>query len=60
MEQTKIYRALRHMNLRAVSQASGVHRNTLYGFMAGRTKLSQETMDKLRAYFEQRGVSLNG
>ena len=48
------------MNLRAVSQASGVHRNTLYGFMAGRTKLSQETMDKIRAYFEQRGVSLNG
>jgi plasmid maintenance system antidote protein VapI len=60
MDQTKFFRALRHMNLRAVSEASGVHRNTLYAFMAGRSKLSPETIEKLRVYLEARGVVISG
>lgn len=60
MEQLRFHRALRHMNLRAVSRETGVHSNTLYAFMAGKSKLCAKTMDKLRIYLEARGFNLNG
>lgn len=60
MEQIRFHRALRHMNLRAVAREAGVHSNTLYAFMAGRSKLCDKTMEKLRTYLESKGFNLNG
>lgn len=60
MEQLRIHRALRHMNLRWVAREAGVHRNTLYSFMAGKSKLSPESIAKLRAFLESKGYNLNG
>lgn len=47
----KIKQRLQAINVQAVSRAAGVHPNTVYGILAGRSP-NYETVKKLSDYFE--------
>ncbi|AIM40756.1 transcriptional regulator [Idiomarinaceae phage 1N2-2] len=53
MTPEQIKERLKHANLKAVAEASGLHYNSVYRFMNGGTKPAWDTVNKLEKYLER-------
>jgi hypothetical protein len=60
LDADKIRAALADLNLAAVAEATGIHKNGLYAFRSGKTTLRYDSMVKLVKYLQQRESILNG